>query len=151
MDDLSTIDARKQLVGKWATQYSLDLPLVCAVATHESSWNPYACRYESAFYSRYIQPLVNNGTVKTITEATMRATSFGLMQVLGEVAREFGFTGPYLTALCDPDTGLDYGCRKLARCFEAHPGDTRTALLAYNGSGDPSYPDLVLQYVRAYQ
>jgi soluble lytic murein transglycosylase-like protein len=148
--DLSTIAARKQLAGKWAAKYSLDTSLVCAVATHESSWNPWACRYEPLFFSHYIQPLINNGTVHTITEGTMRASSFGLLQVLGQVARENGFSGQFLTQLCDPDTGLDFGCRKLQKCVLAHPGDTRAALLAYNGGGDPQYPDLVLQFQATY-
>jgi len=148
--DLSTIEARKALAGKWAAKYGLDVALVCAVAHHESSWNPWAIRYEPSFYTRYIQPLVNNGTVHTMTEAQSRAISWGLMQVMGEVAREQGFTGPFLSQLADPDTGLDYGCRKLQKSVNAHPGDTRAALAAYNGGGDPQYPDLVLQWVGQY-
>ena len=75
MIDLTTIDARKSLVGKWATKYSLDLPLVCALITHESSWSPWAVRYEPLFFAHYIQPLLNNGTVHTMTEATMKNMS----------------------------------------------------------------------------
>ena len=148
--DLSTINARKQLARKWATLYSIDLPLICAVAAQESSWNPWACRYEPLFFSKYIQPLLNNGTIHSMTEATMRASSFGPMQVLGEVAREYGFKGQFLTELCDPDVGLDYGCRKLQKCIQDHPNDQRGALLAYNGGGDPQYSDLVLQFVATY-
>jgi soluble lytic murein transglycosylase-like protein len=150
MIDLSTIDARKALAGKWATVHGLDPALVAAVATHESSWNVWAVRYEPGFFSRYIQPLLNNGTVKTLTDATMRSTSFGLMQIMGQTAREKGFTGSFLTQLCDPDVGMDYGCRKLAKCTTDHPNDVRGALLAYNGGSDPQYPDLVLQFISNY-
>jgi len=151
MTDLSTIEARKQLGAKWGAVHSLDPALVCAVATLESSWNPWAVRYEPAFLTKYIQPLLNNGTVKTMTEATMRSSSFGLMQILGQVARENGFTGQFLTELCDPDVGMDFGCRKLAKCVQNHPNDQRGALLAYNGGGNPQYADLVLQYLASYQ
>ena len=148
--DLSTIAARKQIANKWATVHGLDTALVCAVISHESSWNMWAVRYEPLFFSRYIQPLINNGTVKTMTEATMRSSSFGFMQILGQVAREKGFIGQFLTELCDPDVGTDYGCRKLQQCVTDHLNDERGALMAYNGGGDPSYPDLVLQFKGIY-
>jgi len=150
MIDLSTIDARKQLAGKYAAKYSLDTALLCALCDHESSWNPYAARYEPAFYSRYIQPLLNNGTVHTATEATLRAMSVGLMQLMGEVAREFGYTGDLLR-MTDPDTALEWGCRKLRKCFDSASNDPHQALLLYNGGGDPNYPDLVMDLVAKYQ
>lgn len=150
MIDLSTIEARKSIVAKYATKYGLDSALVCAVCEHESSWNVWSCRYEPAFFSRYIQPLLDNGTVKSMTEAQSRATSYGLMQTMGQVAREQGFAGKFLTELCDPDVGIYFGCKKLQKCFLSHP-DAHGALLSYNGGGDPSYPDLVLQFVPKYQ
>jgi soluble lytic murein transglycosylase-like protein len=67
------------------------------------------------------------------------------------VAIEFGFKGFYLTELCDPDTGLDFGCRKLQKCFDTHGRDVENSLLAYNGGSDPNYPNLVLQYQAAYE
>jgi soluble lytic murein transglycosylase-like protein len=73
------------------------------------------------------------------------------MQIMGETARELGFKGTYLTELCDPIVGLEYGCRKLGACIEKHPGDTRAALLAYNGGSNPAYPDLVLRLLPKYQ
>lgn len=145
--DLSTIAARKQIAGKWATKYGLDPILVCALAAHESSWNPWACRFEPGFLSRYVHPA--NPSAPTTREITL-ATSFGLLQIMGEVAVEFGFPGRYLTELCDPDTGMDYGCRKLQKCFSIH-GDVESSLLAYNGGGDPNYPAMVLGQMALYQ
>lgn len=149
MTDLLTIESRKAVVAKWAQRYGLDSSLVCALIEHESSWNQWAERFEPMFYDRYIQPLVNRNEVKTATEAKSRATSYGYMQVMGQVAREMGFIGRYLTELCDPEVGIDYGCRKLQQCFQKHP-DARGALLCFNGGGDPQYPDLVLQFVNKY-
>ena len=54
--DLSTVDARKALVAKYAVKYGLDLAIVCAVCEQESSWNTYAIRFEPAFEARYIKP-----------------------------------------------------------------------------------------------
>jgi soluble lytic murein transglycosylase-like protein len=144
--DLSTTEARKQLATKWATKYGLDVALVCAVAAHESSWDPFAVRFEPAFETRYIKPAIP--AMPTTLELT-KAMSFGLLQIMGETAIEFGFTGRFLTYLCDPDIGLDFGCRKLQRCFHLHP-DTNGALLAYNGGSDPAYPSLVLQFLGQY-
>lgn len=124
--------------------YGIDPSLVLAVATHESSLNPWAVRYEPAFYTRYIQSM----TGLTDTEKTMRATSFGLMQVMGQVAREKGFSEKYLTALCEPISGLTYGCKKLKECLDHTKNDVRAALLRYNGGADPHYPDLVLKHYK---
>lgn len=145
--DLSTIEARKQIAAKHAAKYGLDLALVCAVIEHESSWNPWAVRFEPEFEARYIKPaLPLLPTTRELTEAM----SFGLMQIMGETAIEFGFTGRFLTELCDPDQGIEYGCKKLQRCFSTHKV-TDIALLDYNGGGDPNYPQLVAKFLPKYQ
>jgi len=46
------------------------------------------------------------------TELLFQQTSWGLMQIMGAVARERGFRG-WLTELCDPATNLEWGCRHL--------------------------------------
>lgn len=125
----------------------IDCPpeLVCAVCEQESNWNPYALRAEPAFEERYIKPLH-----LTPTEDWARSFSWGLMQIMGETARELGYTGP-LPALCVPDTGLYYGCRKLSACLAKHSPDLKAALLAYNGGGDPTYPDKVIARMSKYK
>jgi soluble lytic murein transglycosylase-like protein len=145
--DLSTIEARKALVSKWAAKYGLDVAMVCAVCEQESSWNPWAVRFEPAFEARYIKPALTAApTTKELTEAM----SFGLMQIMGQVAIEQGFTGRFLTELCDPEVGIDYGCRKLQKCFATHGADV-TGLLAYNGGGNKDYGLQVLARVSKYQ
>lgn len=146
MPDLSTNDARKALASKWASKYALDPLIVCAVIEQESGWNPWALRYEPGFFARYIATL----NLPDMTEAVARATSFGLMQVMGQVAREFSFAGRFLTELCDADTGIDFGCRKLQKCFE-QAKDPESALLLYNGGGDSSYGKQVLARVKHYE
>lgn len=144
--DLTTNDARFALAGKYAAKYTLDPATVAAVCEQESGWVPWAMRYEPAFYERYIVPL----HLVDPTEAQARAFSYGLMQVMGQVAREQGFTGRFLTQLCDPDIGVEVGCRKLQKCFALYPSNPEVALLHYNGGGNELYGKQVLARVAHY-
>ena len=130
-----------------AAAHGIDPALVCAVCHHESAgWKRWAVRYEPGFYRRYVQSMDLRET-----EKITRSTSYGLMQVMGQVAREFGFHGEYLSELLDPRTNLAYGCRKLADCLTKTKGDVRAALMRYNGGGIPNYPDLVLRHIDQYK
>ena len=84
--------------------------------------------------------------------------SWGLMQVMGAVSREYGCKEPYLSRLCQPEIGLEYGCLHLAslarRCFAKSYGWYETCA-AYNGGmgavqglkhvSNPAYPAKVLR------
>lgn len=130
-----------------AKTHALPEDLVCAVCEHESGWNVWAARYEPAFFKRYIHPAHPD---TPSTEEIDAAESFGLMQLMGCTARELGFKGKYFTELCDPAVGIEFGCRKLAKCVAAHPGEVRAALLSYNGGAAPQYPGLVLELLPKY-
>jgi len=78
-----------------AAAHALDPALVCAVIEQESAWNPWAVRYEPGFLSRYVAPLYTAGKLSA-TETYTRSMSWGLMQVMGQVAREFGFAADSL-------------------------------------------------------
>lgn len=147
MTDFSTIEARKNLTAKYAVKYLIDNALICALIEHESDgWKMYAIRFEPGFYSKYIEQLKG----LTATEAYARSFSWGLMQIMGQTARELGFQGKFLAELCDPDIGIDYGCKKLRHCLDRHPNDEKAALLEYNGGSNSNYPNLVLQYRSKY-
>ncbi len=135
------------LIAKRAAEaHQIDPALVCAVCAHESKWNFWAVRYEPAFYDRYVKSMVLRET-----EKQTRATSFGLMQIMGQVARELGFGRDYLTELLDPETNVEYGCQKLHHCLDRTAGDVNKALLLYNGGGSPEYPSLVLAHINNYR
>jgi soluble lytic murein transglycosylase-like protein len=139
------IDLARQI----ACEHGLDPALVCAVAEQESAWNPWAVRYEPGFLSRYVAPLYTAGKFSA-TEAYTRSMSWGLMQVMGQVAREFGFEESSLAELCDAAIGLDFGCRILATRLTRAKGDVPSALLAWNGGSNPNYAAEVLARTRNY-
>lgn len=136
--DPSLITTAKQV----AVQLNLIPSIVCGIIAQESEWNPLAVRYEPAFYVRYIEPMVDAGTLTDMTEATNRATSWGLMQVMGQTAREFGYLGGF--PFDQPADGIKWGCLKFARCLSDSHGDMVAALLRYNGGFNTQYPKLVI-------
>jgi soluble lytic murein transglycosylase-like protein len=146
-----------------AAQHSLDPALICAIVEQESAWDPHAIRYEPAFRTRYVAPL---GLPPT--EEVARSISWGLMQVMGQVAREHGFTAKSLAALCDPATGLAIGCAvfaaKLRTSTNNAAGVTNNsdaarvaadvvhrALALWNGGANTIYAAQVLARVVHYQ
>jgi soluble lytic murein transglycosylase-like protein len=100
-------------------------------------------RYEPAFFAKYVATLYTNNKVSA-SEAYARGFSWGLMQVMGQVARETGFDALFLSELCDPAQGLVAGCKVLRKKFDAMAGDTTRALLAWNGGGNSTYATQVL-------
>ena len=131
------------LATKVALGAVLDPVLVCSVVEQESGWNPWAIRYEPAFMAKYVAPLYTNNKISA-TEAFARSFSWGLMQTMGQVARETGFNGPCLSQLCDPETGLTVGCQVLEKKLALAEGDVVKALLLWNGGSNASYPTQVL-------
>jgi transglycosylase-like protein with SLT domain len=133
------------LARRIAGAHALDPALVCAVIEQESSWNPYAMRYEPTFFSRYVAPLYTNNKI-TASEAWARGFSWGLMQVMGQVAREHGFAAgehPFLSELCDPEQGITVGCRilsaKLALASNDFPRNATRPVAQPSGCASPSH------------
>ena len=101
---------------------------------------------QPAFRMRYVAPLQLSPT-----EEIARSISWGLMQVMGQLARERGFAGKFLSALCDPATGLDVGCTVLASKLSAAGGDAAQALALWNGGANASYAPEVLARTAKYR
>ena len=138
------------LARNMAKQHGIDDALLCALVEQESDWNFWGMRYEPAFFGKYVAPLYAANKITSGTEAYSRAISWGLCQIMGQVARELGFQGAYLSQLCDPQIGLEWGCQHFKRKLAAANGDTRKALLLWNGGGNPDYPDQVIRRVPTY-
>jgi soluble lytic murein transglycosylase-like protein len=154
------------LAHRAAEAYGLWPELVCAIVEQESRWNPWAMRYEPEFYDKYIatslaarrpdrqtsrlDTLTSAGIPGDPTESRARAFSWGLMQVMGQVAREHSFASASLASLCDPAVGLEVGCRVFAAKLAAAEGNVTRALLLWNGAGNRDYPTAVLARAANY-
>lgn len=103
--------------------------LVRAVIQVESGGNPQAIRYEPAFHKKYVE-----GSGYPKEDHQLLASSLGIMQVMGLVAREHGFDGD-LNALLIPEVGLLYGCIHLAGLQEKHAA-LEEVVASYN-AGSP--------------
>lgn len=119
-----------------AIVHGLPPELVQAMVCQESTYQPYRNRFEQGFYDRYVLgkklDFVPPLCLK-ITEALGRATSWGLLQIMGSTAREQGFRG-WFPELCQPEIGLDWGCRYLADLRRRFGSEGWAVVVrAYNG------------------
>jgi len=137
-----------------ASQHEIPWGLVAAICTKESSMDPWAVRYEPSY--KYF---VGVQEVLTATERMQQMTSWGLMQVMGGVARENGYLG-WLTKLSTPAVGINYGVLHLRKYFVRYQ-NWPDAIAAYN-AGSPrrlsdgqymnqSYVDKVLRYWKEFE
>ena len=140
------------LIEKHAGANRLRVDIVAAQILQESSGNALASRYEPGFYRKYLEgKTLTNHVPKSVPEALethLRATSFGLLQIMGQVAREQGFKGEWLTQLYDPEVNLAICTKLLAKYIAQKNGDLRAGLLRYNGGGDPAYPDRIFKRIQ---
>lgn len=132
---------------------SLDPMLVGGLIAVESTFNAYAWNPEPNY--RYFWNVHTNKPFRVVTNPEIASafspkdfpslagdpdqewwaqqSSWGLMQVMGALARELGFAGPYLPELTSPEKNLAIGCVQLRRLLDWANGDTERALAAYNG------------------
>ena len=155
------------LAKSTALEYGLDPALFCALVEQESGWYSYANRYESGFFRRYIKAMLPankgdqpnfsppkpRGNTSNATEAENRATSFGLCQVMGQVATRAWAAqrrSAHRTVRPVRRSVLEFGARRLKKAMDRKHGIARDALLDYNGGGEAKYPDLVLARMKNY-
>jgi len=146
---------------KVATEYNLSIAIVDAIIMTESSGNPWA--YNPEPHYRWFWNVRTNAPFRRVSDMEVASkrppadfpclagdpdqewwaqqASWGLMQLVGAVARESGFKGEYLTELCDPKININFGCKFLATLAKRHLPDYgwQGVLRAYNtGSPSPS-------------
>lgn len=143
-----------EIVRDAAQRHRLPPAVVCGLVETESKWNPWAARYEPAFFTRYIDKSAMHIIVREFcrkadffvnfdTELRERAFSKGLGQLMGQTARELGYIGP-LSRLYEPHINITWCCKLLKRNLDKCTGDMTKALLKYNGGADPTYAERVL-------
>jgi soluble lytic murein transglycosylase-like protein len=113
-----------------------DVALIYAIIETESGWNPYTVRYEPEW--KYIVSIPDNLLkslgITRITEEQLQKFSWGLMQVMGSVARELNFTG-LLTELVNPQTNVNLGIRHFKKFLDKYK-NIEDAIASYN-AGSP--------------
>ena len=138
----------------------LDADLILAVIWQESSGDQWAYRYEPQYqyfvdvksgkplHRSHLSGAANRLEALRLlgsTEFNAQSASYGLMQVMGAVAREHDMHG-WLTALCDPNVGIKFGCKHLIGHYKRNGDDIDTALLRYNGGHE--YPNKIAEKLR---
>jgi len=151
----------KEIITKHATENSLNPAFVAAICKTETNFNSDAIRYEPMFKWLNMK-LKRPKTISVETERIGQKTSWGMMQIMGVVARELGFAG-WFPELSIPDSGIKFGCKHLARLkkqFRIPDNDLASLAAAYN-AGSPrkkngkfknqGYVDKVLKYTEELQ
>lgn len=119
--------------------------LLVGLAWKESSFQWWAAKFEPGY--PYLWDVKANkptrsetvgsiGFVSQATELAFQRTSWGLCQVMGAVAREFGFKEALLSHLLDVRLSATYGSRVLANLLKRH-GNEADGLSSYN-AGSPT-------------
>lgn len=117
--------------------YEIDFPTMAAICEHESSWNPYATRYEARFqYLSEFYKYARANKISTDTEKSQQMTSWGLGQLMGANARQMSYDGP-LVRLCEPEINLNLVCKFFKKTCDRYP-TLEKKISAYN-AGSPQY------------
>ena len=136
-----------------AKHHGLDASLLIAQVIVESGGDTYAWNPEPKY--RYFWNVKRNEPFRPVTwsevasktppadfpalrgdrdqEWWAQQASWGLLQVMGAVAREHGFRGPYLTHLTQPSVGILFGCVVMRKLLDWSKGNYEQALAAFNG------------------
>jgi len=109
----SLILKNKPYVDEVCEKYDLKKDMLHAMILNESHGNTWAMRYEPKWHYFYKVPeMAQRNQITEITEQQLQSFSYGLLQVMGGVARELQYFGP-LPQLLNPSVGLEFGCKKL--------------------------------------
>ncbi len=111
-------------------------PVVMAIIETESSFNPYAARYEPN-YRWLVSPerFYRFYTSNPETEIILQKTSLGLMQLMGANYRALGYTRPLTQVFEDVDAQIRYGIKHFLNYYEKYESLPK-AIAAYN-AGSP--------------
>ncbi len=120
------------LIDAAGKRYNVRADLLAAICITESSGDPNATRFEKGW--RYFwHPLqwAEKLGIPTDEETAGQATSWGLMQVMGAVARQHGF-GLHLNRLLEPEFSLEYACKHLV-WLRPRAQEESDLIACYNG------------------
>jgi soluble lytic murein transglycosylase-like protein len=120
-----------KVVESEALSQGIDSDLAIAIASVESNFDPWAVRFESRWkYLLDVEKYARNLVISQDTERVLQSCSWGLMQVMGSVARELGYNG-HLAKLCLAESGAYYGCKMLVKLSKRNTEEA-DLIAAYN-------------------
>jgi soluble lytic murein transglycosylase-like protein len=129
----------REEIERASCEYMLPASLIAAVIQEESRFDAWATRSEPRYMrSRKVRrsaarfARAHRLGPTAFTELTDRSRSYGLMQVMGETAREQGFDPPFLAELYIPQNAIAHGAMLLNRLLKRYHNDTLSAISAYN-------------------
>lgn len=123
------------IVEQAARAEQVDMNLAKAIVTVESTWDPKVSRLEPGWkYFYFEKEFAEKVGITVETEKTLQSMSIGLMQIMGGVARELGFT-ENLSELFKPEQNVIWGCKKLKQLLKKYP-DEADVISSYN-QGSP--------------
>lgn len=125
----------EMLIRSVSNLVGVDPDLACAIAEKESAFDEWAVRYEPGWkYVYNTEMFARKCNISALTEERLQMHSFGMMQIMGTVAREQGFNGNLLE-LTKPEIGLKFACLKLRDLSRRYPKQA-DAISSYN-QGSP--------------
>jgi hypothetical protein len=111
-----------RIIQEISVSFSLDPSLVQAFVCQESGGDPCAVRFEKGYYGNSVvrreaaEFSKKNGGIPTFdTELVCRSLSWGLGQIMGQVARESGLTDKFLSVLTNIENNIKWICILLLR------------------------------------
>lgn len=110
------------------------IPVIVGICKTESSLDIMAFRFEPGFYKQYKDKITPQ------LDALAASASYGLMQIMGQTARELGFSGDF-SRLFIPSINLEYGIKYFRKQLKRYDGDIDAALAAYNAGSARKDPD----------
>lgn len=122
---------------------SLPPALLAAFIQEESNFNQWATRTEPLYKRKKIVirearkwSKLHGGIPTFYTELDDRSRSYGLMQPMGQLAREQGFSSRYMSELFLPFNSISQGAIKLRTLLKKYRRDTLSVISSYN-QGNP--------------
>lgn len=128
------------IINQVANQLGLDPILIQAIIMQESAGDTWARRFEKSYFDRerFLDPerFAEASHLSVNTEKVDQSTSWGLMQIMGVVAREVGYSGK-LAKLLIPERGIFWACKKLQ--LLTHKYQKLEDIIASWNAGSPQY------------
>lgn len=126
-------------INFYANRWDVDPNMIAAFIMKESYNNQYAMRHEPNWkYLCNQRDFAEKLKITVGTEVICQSSSWGLMQVMGTVARELGFQG-HLPMLVEIPLNLSIGVQKFKKLMQKY-GDLHDAVSAYNQGNNRKTP-----------